>query len=102
SFAPQLAHLSTAAAYTQPIDNNVAALDGFQYIDAAQEGGLARAGGPHHHHDLTLLDGNVYAVQNSAGAKALDDVLELNNAHAICVLCSTNFDVSAIKPVRIK
>ncbi|MNI72807.1 hypothetical protein D3C73_1287670 [compost metagenome] len=101
-FAADLAYLRRIALDAQAIHQQVTAVDGFQHIDASQEGGLAGTRRTHHHYDLTRVDVQRNAVQHHGFAEVLGDVMEFDHAHNMRILFSTRCRLSAIRPVRIR
>src|SRR3546814_20957230 len=75
-FAAQLAHRGAATQHAKTIDDHAAAFDGFQSIDASQEGRFAGTRWTHHHTDLTFHHVYFNALQNHALPATLYDVSE--------------------------
>ena len=59
---PYLIDVNRTASNAVTFELNIAALDGFKLIDAAQERALARAGRPDQHGNRTLLDIKIDAL----------------------------------------
>ena len=72
--------------HLQTVDNQVAAGDLFQLVDAAQQGRLTGAGWPDNHHHFTLFDVQIDIVQHLGWAKVLGNVFKFN--HRIFILLS--------------
>ena len=78
SHADELAHRVGLAPDVIAEDARGAAFDGQQGGEHLQHGGLARAVGPQHPEDLTLVDDEVDAVDSTVGAEGLDQTLSLD------------------------
>ncbi len=70
----------------QAVDDQIAAGDFFQLVDAAQQGGFAGAGRPDDHHHFAFVDLQIDVVQHLGLAKMLGDVFKFN--HRIFILLS--------------
>src|SRR5690606_5327348 len=73
SFPAQFTHLRIAAAHTKAVNDDVAALYGFQDIDTTQKSGFPRPRWPYYHDDFALFDSEVYAIEHGGGAELLND-----------------------------
>ena len=74
----QPVHLAGARGDLLAIDEDASAGRLLQQVDAAQEGALARAGGPDDDDLLALVDALVDAAENLMVAKALVEVTDLD------------------------
>ena len=72
--------------YLQAVDDQIAAGDLFQLVDAAQQGGFTGAGWPNNHHHFTLFNVQIDIVQHLGWAKVLGNVFKFN--HRIFILLS--------------
>lgn|GEM_PF-4786499 len=73
------AYLLAIAQHAEAIDNQIAAVNRFQDIDAAQEGGFARARGPDHHRDLIGIEVEIEPIKYDGIAKALGHIAKLDH-----------------------
>ena len=62
-----------------PVEEDVAVVDVLQQVDAAQDRGLARAGGADQRHGLVLVNGQVDAVEHLPVAERLGDPGQLEH-----------------------
>ncbi|AEW72795.1 hypothetical protein EcWSU1_01356 [Enterobacter ludwigii] len=72
--------------HLQAIDNQIAAGDLFQLVDAAQQGRFTGTGWPDNDHHFTLFDVQIDIVQHLGWAKVLGNVFKFN--HRIFILLS--------------
>ena len=70
--------LDLAHAHELAIDPYPAGVDGLQLVDAAQQGGLARAGGAHEHRHRAGRDGEVDALED---VQLAEELVEAAYAH---------------------
>jgi hypothetical protein len=91
-----------AFAHADAVDDQVAAIDGLEHVDAPEQRRLAGTRWTDQHHDLALLDREVDLVEHRQGAEPLRDLPELDEAHSIRILFSVVRRTRDRVPVMIR
>src|SRR5690606_28346623 len=99
SLLPDLAHGGRTTAHAAAVDDEVAAVDGLERVDATQQRGLARARGPDEHHHLAGADAEVDAVEHHGGPEALADLAEFDHVHRMRIRFSTERRAKVSAPI---
>ena len=86
---PDLAYRAFAAFDTEPVYQQVAAVNLLQRIDTTQQGRFARTRRPDQHHHLALVDLQIHPIEHHRLAKALAHFFEFNHAHRMRIRFSS-------------